>query len=248
MKKLQKILLSFFTVIIASAAIVGLTHAYRVFFDRGEDQEFIGGHRDDHGCLGSAGYTWCEAKEKCLRTWEEACTVEDALRNYLRDNLSELSPEPEVLGGKFYVTSLTMDSPTRAIVEYEDGHNAFRAAIIFTVDSDLKIEVHKFSLQPEYQPVAGNDNPAVIALKKIFAEKYDYEEEDIEIDISIDHGEYIRGGVRFGAIDGPGSGGIFFATMKDGEYVLVYDGNGGVDCSLLTSYNFPEDMRVGCYE
>lgn len=33
----------------------------------------VGGDKDAHGCIGSAGYTWCEAKQKCLRTWEEKC-------------------------------------------------------------------------------------------------------------------------------------------------------------------------------
>jgi hypothetical protein len=32
-----------------------------------------GSDRDPHGCIGSAGYTWCESKRKCLRTWEEPC-------------------------------------------------------------------------------------------------------------------------------------------------------------------------------
>jgi len=33
----------------------------------------VGGDRDAHGCIPSAGYTWCEPKQKCLRSWEEAC-------------------------------------------------------------------------------------------------------------------------------------------------------------------------------
>ncbi len=33
----------------------------------------LGGDRDTHGCIGSAGYSWCEAKNKCLRIWEESC-------------------------------------------------------------------------------------------------------------------------------------------------------------------------------
>jgi len=33
----------------------------------------VGGDRDEHGCIGSAGYQWCEVKNKCLRIWEEAC-------------------------------------------------------------------------------------------------------------------------------------------------------------------------------
>ena len=33
----------------------------------------LGGDKDEHGCIGSAGYSWCQSKEKCLRIWEEPC-------------------------------------------------------------------------------------------------------------------------------------------------------------------------------
>jgi hypothetical protein len=33
----------------------------------------VGGDRDVHGCIGSAGYLWCAAKQKCLRPFEEKC-------------------------------------------------------------------------------------------------------------------------------------------------------------------------------
>jgi hypothetical protein len=32
-----------------------------------------GSDRDSHGCIGSAGYSWCESRQKCLRPWEEPC-------------------------------------------------------------------------------------------------------------------------------------------------------------------------------
>lgn len=35
--------------------------------------QLVGNDRDEHGCIGSAGYSWCEAKQKCLRIWEEKC-------------------------------------------------------------------------------------------------------------------------------------------------------------------------------
>jgi hypothetical protein len=38
-----------------------------------EKESLVGGDRDSHGCIGSAGYTWCEEKQICLRTWEEVC-------------------------------------------------------------------------------------------------------------------------------------------------------------------------------
>ena len=33
----------------------------------------VGGDSDIHGCKASAGYSWCEVKNKCLRPWEEKC-------------------------------------------------------------------------------------------------------------------------------------------------------------------------------
>lgn len=36
-------------------------------------EEIVGGDRDEHGCIPSAGYSWCEPKNKCLRIWEENC-------------------------------------------------------------------------------------------------------------------------------------------------------------------------------
>lgn len=40
------------------------------------EEKPIGGETDEHGCMLMAGYTWCEAKQKCLREWEEPCEGE----------------------------------------------------------------------------------------------------------------------------------------------------------------------------
>ena len=37
------------------------------------NRPLAGGDSDEHGCKGSAGYSWCGAKNKCLRIWEEPC-------------------------------------------------------------------------------------------------------------------------------------------------------------------------------
>jgi len=42
----------------------------------------IGGEKDEHGCLTGAGYSWCEAKGKCLRVWEEPCTSTSAIDTF----------------------------------------------------------------------------------------------------------------------------------------------------------------------
>jgi putative hemolysin len=40
-----------------------------------EQQKIIGGDKDSHGCLIAAGYSWCEAKQECIRVFEENCTA-----------------------------------------------------------------------------------------------------------------------------------------------------------------------------
>ena len=45
----------------------------KIFHSQTQQQKLIGGDKDSHGCLIAAGYTWCEVKNKCLRTWEEKC-------------------------------------------------------------------------------------------------------------------------------------------------------------------------------
>jgi hypothetical protein len=32
----------------------------------------VGGDRDAHGCIGSAGYRWCAREHRCARPWELA--------------------------------------------------------------------------------------------------------------------------------------------------------------------------------
>lgn len=46
--------------------------------DQVNNQNVVGNDRDLHGCIGSAGYRWCESSQKCLRIWEEGCLDEIA--------------------------------------------------------------------------------------------------------------------------------------------------------------------------
>lgn len=36
-------------------------------------EPIVGGGPDAHGCVWDGGYSWCESKAKCLRSWEEPC-------------------------------------------------------------------------------------------------------------------------------------------------------------------------------
>jgi len=39
--------------------------------------QMVGGDKDPQGCIGSAGYSWCQSKSRCLRVWEEGCPAAD---------------------------------------------------------------------------------------------------------------------------------------------------------------------------
>jgi len=43
------------------------------YYTKGEcpNEQIVGGDKDEHGCIGSAGYTWNETKQECVREWEE---------------------------------------------------------------------------------------------------------------------------------------------------------------------------------
>jgi len=61
-------------IIVVVAILILAFFAYTSF----EKPQIVGGDKDVHGCIGSAGYSWCEAKQKCLRVWEENCTITKA--------------------------------------------------------------------------------------------------------------------------------------------------------------------------
>ncbi len=49
--------------------ITGVVYKGRIILNKGK---LLGGHHDAHGCIGSAGYSWCEKTQQCERPWELA--------------------------------------------------------------------------------------------------------------------------------------------------------------------------------
>ncbi len=58
------------------------------------------------------------------------------IESYVKNNISELSPSKEQVGGTFYVTDLSITSPTSGVVSYEDGHNAYVADFTYRTDPE----------------------------------------------------------------------------------------------------------------
>jgi hypothetical protein len=78
------------------------------------NQPIVGGDKDSHGCIGSAGYTWCEAKQKCFRAWEEPCGTTKA----------EIKINIPISLDKIDLSNKHIDATTR------DGNKAIRIVVL----------------------------------------------------------------------------------------------------------------------
>jgi len=70
----------------------------------------------------------------------------DGVERYIAENISRLSPEPEVLGGTYYVTAIEAANGA-GTVSYEDGHNAYTADFTYTQNADGTVSVTSFVIR-----------------------------------------------------------------------------------------------------
>lgn len=109
---------------------------------------------------------------------------------------------------------------------------------------EMDIEVQCGESEESLEPLFTTEE----SIKELFAGKYNKKVSAVSLDITKETEDYARGSVTF-LDEGPlGIGGIFLATKIDGEWMLVFDGNGSFSCEMLRDYNFPEDMMEGCAE
>jgi len=70
----------FLTPLLISVVIIlliggGVSFYINSKINNNKNDAIVGNDKDIHGCIGSAGYSWCEVKNKCLRVWEEKCEI-----------------------------------------------------------------------------------------------------------------------------------------------------------------------------
>jgi hypothetical protein len=68
------------------------------------------------------------------------------IQTYISQNISTLSPVGASLGGTFFVTSIQAEDG-HGVVEYEDGHNAYTADFIYTMNDREGIDITSFDLR-----------------------------------------------------------------------------------------------------
>ena len=82
-------------------------------------------------------------------------------------------------------------------------------------------------------------------IKKALVEKHGWSIENVNVTVSKNTGTHASGGVT---IEGEMGGAMFLATKVDGEWVVVWDGNGSITCSSVEPYDFPTDMVSECWD
>ena len=69
-----------------------------------------------------------------------------AVAAYLQLHINDLSPKKAKKGTTFSVTSVTIEAPNRAIIEYTDGTSRYSAAVTYAVDTSGSLNVVSFDI------------------------------------------------------------------------------------------------------
>ena len=65
---------------------------------------------------------------------------------YLQIHINDLSPKKAKKGGTLMVTTVTIEAPGRAIVEYTDGSSRYSAAVAYSIDASGTITITSFDI------------------------------------------------------------------------------------------------------
>jgi hypothetical protein len=89
-----------------------------------------------------------------------------------------------------------------------------------------------------------SDDDVLAAVTAALEGKNDWDHGSAEVTLEgVEDGRFAHGGVT----DPAGSGALWFASLEDGEWEIVWDGNGIVDCVSLEPYDdFPTSLLPQC--
>lgn len=75
---------------------------------------------------------------------------QEEVASYIEENLSEISPKKETLGGTFYLIGYDFENGENMIIEYEDGHTLFRARVTFEYINSENINIKEVKILTKY--------------------------------------------------------------------------------------------------
>jgi hypothetical protein len=123
-----------------------------------------GSDRDEHGCIGSAGYTWCAVLSKCIRSWEENCTAapaqnQPATTAGMTSDAMFLDTGNNYLGGCSLTgtSKFTLDKPAQvSLLQVWYNWGAGESVITYTLEKDGSTFAGGSMIRADCDPYQGN--------------------------------------------------------------------------------------------
>ena len=101
----------------------------------------------------------------------------------------------------------------------------------------------KMEINVTETPTQDPTSQIIFDIKQGLISKYGQDASSLKITVSKIEGNYASG-----AASEQGDGGVWFAAKTNNVWKIVWDGNGVIQCSSLTSYpDFPTTMIPECY-
>ena len=87
-------------------------------------------------------------RQVALSVMVRELTDDELVMLHVRDNISTISPHPEVLGGTFHVTEIEAQNGM-GVVQYEDGHVLFVADFTYSISEDKEVSIETFEVRED---------------------------------------------------------------------------------------------------
>ncbi len=98
---------------------------------------------------------------------------------------------------------------------------------------------------PPPTPTKAEEASDLEQIRQAMADKYNKSEEDANVTIQNNDGEYAKGGIVF---EGEMGGGWWLAAKVGNDWIIVADGHGSVLCADIQGYDFPTSMVPECWD
>lgn len=122
-------------------------------------RELVGDDADEHGCAASAGYSWCQEKQKCLREWEESCSEPEVEEEATADQIKALFANKYNKPLAAVILEINQETSTHAtgLIRFEGDISgamwlAHKEDIVWVLDFDGQGTIPCESVQPFNYP------------------------------------------------------------------------------------------------
>lgn len=121
-----------------------------------------------------------------------------------------------------------------------------KTSVSLDVQSPSPTVIVKEEIEPSPTAAKKLPSPTVddaIAIKAAMSKKIGVTEENLEVTVSKNTGQFAKGSVKEKTEVG---GAYFLAAKKNGAWIIVYDGQSQPPCQDLDTYNFPKTLAPEC--